>query len=304
MTRVRLASTPEERFIAHVDELQGLIDQLPNETVRAILAELATARQQILGELAGAEGFEAYRLRALEQRLQDVMRRFVEQYATAVSAPQLTMFEYGQRLAAEPLIRGGAMLHVPQVSRRELEVVQTFQAQLISGASADTVGAISTELRLGALRGASVPEVLAKVAGSLTEPGPFQSLAARAEAITRTELGRIQAIATHAGLTEAKTFVPDLRKQWLHSRNAGPFRRLGHLEADGQVRDVDATFRVRPVKGEPYELLMYPRAANATPRSSVNCGCSSAPFRESWSAAIAAARAEQAEFEASRRRAA
>lgn len=302
--RVTLASTPEDRFLAEIETLQATIGELPDATVRQVLASLAQLRASTLAEIAGASGFDTVRLRQLETRLTDLGQRFVERYGAAVAGPQAALFTAGQNLAAAPLVNAGVLLHVPQISTNLLEVVRAFQARLISNATTETLGAISSTLRLGALRGDSVVDVLTAIAGTLQDPGPFASLEARAEAITRTELGRIQSIATAAGLQEAKTFVPDLQKQWVHSRNAGKWVRRGHLEADGQVRDVDGTFRVRPVKGEPYEELQYPRAANASPRNSVHCGCQSVPYRAAWSAAIEAARTEQAAVEASRRRAA
>lgn len=300
IARVRLASVPEDRFLAELDALQASIGWLPDETVRQVLADLADLKRQVLAEIAGATDFAEVRLRALDARLQDLADRFVERYAATLDAPQAAIFAAGQNLAAAPLVRAGLVFHVPQISTHLLEVVQAFQARLITNTTDATIRAISADLRLAAIRGDSVVETMTAVAGSLDSPGPFQSLAARAEAITRTELGRIQSVATQAGLVETKTFVPDLQKQWLHSRNVGKYARLGHIEANDQVRDVSAMYRIRPAPGERYEEIPYPRAANASPRNSINCGCSSVPYRAAWAGAIATARAEQAAFEQAR----
>jgi hypothetical protein len=289
---------PLERFLASIAAIQASVDQLPDETVRAILAQLEQARRQVLVEIAAMPGdtFNAFRARELEARIRDVMARFVQRYQTTVAQPQALLYEAGQQLAGQPLVEAGVTYGVPQIPRRPLEVAQSFQALLISNATDETINAISTQLRLGLLRGQSVPEIAQGVAGQLTSAGPFGSLAARAEAITRTELGRIQAIAAQSGLEESQRLVPDLRKQWQHSGNTGRWRRIGHVDADGQVRDVNDAFRVRPAPGLPYEDLMYPRDPAASPKNTINCGCLSLPFREAWRDAIANARTENADF--------
>ena len=130
------------------------------------------------------------------------------------------------------------------------------------------------------------------VAGSLTGTATFGSIAARAEAITRTELGRIQSVATQGSLRDLQQQVPDLQKQWMHSGNAGPYRRTGHIVANGQVRDVDETFQVAEIAGGEQEALLYPRDPSASPRNTINCGCVSVPFRAAWAADLEASRQE------------
>ncbi len=291
IARVRLQSTPEERFIEQIAAIRRQIDALPDEAVRSLVEELERVRRQVLGEIAAAapESFQESRLRQLEARLRASMGEFEARYSVAVAPIQQQVHQAGAELAARPLVDAGVMFHVPQISRRQLEVLQGFQAALITGVTEDTIGAITTQLRLGTIRGESVPEILARVSGRLTDPGPFGSLATRAEAITRTELGRIQAIATQAGLEETRRFVPDLQKEWRHSGNAGIYRRLGHIEANGQIRNIDEPFSVRPAPGKPYEDLMFPRDAGASPGNVVFCGCQALPFREEWREVLAQA---------------
>lgn len=284
--RVRLASTPEDRFLALLDEIQGQIDALPDAAVRDVLAGIADLRRAVLGDLAGAEGVDLVRLTQLDAQLRDLGDRFIERYGTAVADAQGAMVTLGAELAARPLVAAGTLLHVPQLSRRQVEAAEHYQALLITHATDETIAQISLALRVGVLQGSSWSETLQRVAGSLTSPGPFQSLDARAEAITRTELGRIQSMATQAGLVETQRYVPDLQKQWRHAGRSRKWARPGHLEADGQVRAVAATFRVRCRPGLPYEELLYPRAATGSAANVVECGCSSIPYRAAWAGAL------------------
>jgi hypothetical protein len=300
VARVRLASTPEDRFVAQVAAIQAQIDRLPDEAVRAILREVAALRQQTLTTLATVNGFEAHRLATLEAQLRDLGARFVDQYGRALAQYQDDLRQLGAELAARPLVAAGVAYHVPQISRRQVEAAAGLQSLLIQRATDAPIAKVLTELRLATLQGSTVPEVLQRIAGSLGEPGPFGSIEVRAEAIARTELGRVQSIATQSSLEQIQASVPDLRKQWLHSRNRGPYRRLGHIEADGQVRNVDERFRIRKDERHPYEDLLYPRAANASPANTVFGGCVSAPYRDEWAGAIEAARTEDAVFRAER----
>lgn len=290
--------TPLERFLARIQAIRAQIDLLPEAAVADVLAELNRTRRHVLAELLGVEtgSFAATRLGALEARLRDAMDQFVARYGQAVAGPQAQLFELGQNLAARPVVESGVTFGVPQIPRRALEVAQSFQALLIRGLADEAIGQISQELRLGLLRGESVFEVAQKVAGSLSSGSTFGTIAARAEAITRTELGRIHAIAAQASLEETRRLVPDLQKIWQHSGNTGPYRRLGHVEAHDQVREVSATYRVRPAPGKPFEDMLYPRDPGASPSNTISCGCLSVPHRAAWADALAAARAEQDEF--------
>lgn len=285
---VRLASVPEERFAAQIAAVAAQIDHLPDETVRDVLMLLDQARRSVLADLAMLDpaSYGAFRLAQTQAGLTDVMARFVDQYQQAVTPIQLQAWTLGSELAADPLVRAGLMFHVPIPSRRLLEAAREYQASLITGLAADAVTEISQALRFGVVRGQSLYEVMQAVAGSLTGPSTFGTLATRAETITRTELGRLQSIANQATLAEAKTFVPDLQKQWQHSGNTGRWRREGHVEADGQVRETEAAYRVRPRPDRPYEALQYPRDPAGSAASTINCGCLSLPYRAAWAGAL------------------
>src|SRR5262245_22560801 len=282
---------PRDRFAAELAAIRRQINDLPESAVQAVLAELERLRRRVMAEMLDAlpDTYDQYRLTQLEATIRRVMLDFVDRYGIEVTGPQLASYGLGAELAARPLQAAGLNVHTPMLSRRQIEALQGYNARLITNATERSIGEITTILRTGLLRGDRWPDIMALVARRLTEPGPFGSLAARAEAITRTELGRIQALATQAGLEQMQRLVPDVQKEWKHSRNHWS-PRVGHLDAEGQIRDVAATFSVRPGPGYPAEALLYPRDPAASPRNTVNCGCVVVPYRKAW-----------AEFEASRR---
>src|SRR5262245_55840958 len=275
---------PRDRFAAELAAIRRQINDLPESAVQAVLAELERLRRRVMAEMLDAlpDTYDQYRLTQLEATIRRVMLDFVDRYGIEVTGPQLASYGLGAELAARPLQAAGLNVHTPMLSRRQIEALQGYNARLITNATERSIGEITTILRTGLLRGDRWPDIMALVARRLTEPGPFGSLAARAEAITRTELGRIQALATQASLEQMQRLVPDVQKEWKHSRNKGKDARLGHMDAEGQIRDVGATFHVRPGPGYPYEDLLYPRDPAVSPRNSVNCGCVVVPYRKAW----------------------
>jgi len=288
-------STPAERFIAEVQTIRAHVDALPEVAVRALLAEIETLRRSVAAEIVSAapDTYQPERLRLLDARLRALGQAVADRYTAAVAGTETRAAALGQALTAEPLMASGDLGFTPQASRRQFEIARAWHASLISGAIGDTINAISSDLRAGLLRGASTFEIARQVTAKLDAPGPFGSLATRAEAITRTEIGRITALAQQASLTEAARVVPGLKKMWQHSGNLGRYVRTGHLEADGQVVAVDAPFRVRPsVVGarSAFELIQYPRDPMASPENSVFCSCVSLPWREDYAEALDEAR--------------
>ena len=275
--------TPAE-FAAELAIIRDRIDDLPNEVVQNVLVELDRLRRRTLAEMADAtpETFDEYRLKQLEGTLRQAMANFVQHYQTILTPAQQEAYGLGAELVARPLQASGLIVHTPQLSRRQIEAMQGFQARLITNVGDATIGEITQEIRIGLLRGEGVPTIMRRVAGRITDPGPFGSLALRAEAITRTELGRIQAMATQASLEKTQAMVPDLMKEWKHSRNKGPDARDGHIEADGQRVNIMDAFSIRPNADYPFEKIMFPRDPAASPRNSVNCGCVVVPYRAKW----------------------
>lgn len=282
MARVRLASTPQDRFLERIEAIRARIDRLPEDAVRVALEELDAVRRRVLGELASAEGFEAHRLRQLTARLERVVDGFAERYQVAVAPYQAEAVTLGRSLVVEPLVRSGLTYGVPEIPRRLVEAALDFQADLIGGLTDDAVRRITQSIRLGTVEGKSPFEIMRDVAGSLESRGAFASIAARAETITRTEVGRVQAIASQATLEESVRLVENLLKQWKHSRAIAG--RVTHQLYDGETREVHDFYDVAPRPNAPREQLMYPRDPRGTAANTANCGCLSLPFVADWPA--------------------
>ena len=280
--RVALAQGPRDRFIERIRVIRERIDRLPEDAVAQVLAELDQVRRRVLVELAGAEGFEGFRRRELLARIEAVIDDFQARYQTAVAPAQREAVALGRAVILEPTVQAGLPFGAPELPRRLVEAALDFQADLIQGLTEEARHRVSQAIRLGALEGKSPFEVMQAVGRSLRSPGAFASVAARAEAITRTELGRLQSIAAAATLVETKQLVPELLKQWRHS-GAIDFR-VTHKLADGETREVEDDFEIAPAPGRPRERLRYPRDPRASAANTVNCGCLVLPFKADWPA--------------------
>ncbi len=101
-----------------------------------------------------------------------------------------------------------------------------------------------------------------------------ERLSTEVEVQSGTELGRAYSVAGQERFDQAGEVLPGLKKQW--RRSGKRFSRPAHDVADGEVVGVDETFAVGG------EALRFPRDPAASAKNTVNCGCASLPFMESW----------------------
>lgn len=249
----------------------GIIDGA--EAMRKVLAQL---QRQVLDELGRASitGWEQYRLR----QLLDAVERQLGQYEAAAQAEienrLSAMWDLGQKSVYQPLNTAGIYTGF-NLSTSVLDVLKDFAFHKISGVAAGGWDKIKSELSLGIL-GTRTPQQVADAIGrNLTDPSVFASIDARAEVITKTEMGRVFSIAAQKRMEEAAKYVRGLKKVWIH---AGHPRkpRITHLGIEGQTRDIDEPFNVGGVK------MMYPRDPAAPLDEVINCGCDHAAWKEEW----------------------
>jgi hypothetical protein len=209
----------------------------------------------------------------------------------------------------------------PYISRTMLELATRTSPLLVSGISRDLQTALGRELRRSVLAEEGPLQFMQRVGGPLPvtpaapgQPaigsGPFEGMRAdlgaftpsplrlpavghfptafhRAEAIYRTEIGRLASMAGQATLGEVARLVPGMKKRW--SAILDPRSRPEHRAAHGQVVAWNEPFTVMG------EQLMYPRDPRASASNSINCRCSSLPWNDDW-AQFGAAPPEHAPF--------
>jgi len=157
---------------------------------------------------------------------------------------------------------------LPDVDTRQLVAMRAFMLDRIQDLTANVARQAANEIGLVML-GTQTPSQAIDAITMKVEGGR-----GRAVTIVRTEMGRAFSVAAHERKHDAASMLPGLRKQWrrsgkLHSRES-------HDLADGQVVEVDKPFIVGGIE------LMYPRDPTALASETINCGCVSLPYMESW----------------------
>lgn len=184
--------------------------------------------------------------------------------------------EIGGRLATDPLLSLGLK---PEARARAtasagidpltVNAAKQFSADLIGiqsgGFSADLLGKINNEIRLGIIGGKTPQEAIEKIAKLIEDGSP---LFGRAERIFRTEGLRIESIVEQASAELLDEVIP-MVKIWHWSGVS----RTGHKEANNKKVPVNKKFKVRPELGQAFELLEFPRDPKVSAQNTVNCGC-------------------------------
>lgn len=233
---------------------------------------LRTALADIRGILAAQPSdYQRWYLPQLKQSIERAIAEFERGASSRLGTAAGRAWEAGQQLIELPLeaggIRVGAML--PTVDTRQLQAMRAFMVDRIKDISASVANRIGGELGLVVIGAQSPGDAIGRIAG-LVEGGR-----GRAITIVRTEVGRTFSTAANERMRQASEALPGLKKQW---RRSGKIHsRLHHDSIDGQIKNIDEPF----VLGNGVRI-MYPRDPAAPPAETINCGCESLPYMESW----------------------
>jgi hypothetical protein len=287
MTLLREAHLPAADPAEYRAELQRLIRRLDNleagldKEVAALFREMQTQIRQALLDAAG-EGTRAL-LRLADQGLTEAITRAEQRWLRRLTDTATEAAEAGIQLAAAPLDKafGGRILGGSGLGTTTdmLGILAGALPDLVQGVGLDLKKRIRSEIA-GIVAGAQTPfDAAQKIGRSLKSANHFSTVYHRARAITVTELGRINALATQKAqedLTrtlEAEGGFAPIAKRWLnaHLPNARP----EHLDAEARYAEggdvgpipVDKPFIIAGIRA------MYPRDPSLPPGQSVNCHC-------------------------------
>lgn len=253
-------------------EILKLRTQIQRATAGEILRLLKEAQDHIRTILAGAPSdYQTWALPQLQKAIASALNDFETGAASHLGTAAGQSFEAGQQLVTAPLEAGGLRIAaaLPVIDTRQLLAMRTFMTSRITDISRSIAGRINAQLGLVIIGAQSPSDAIGAVAG-LIEGGR-----GRAMTIVRTELGRAFSSAAQDRLSAASDSLPGLKKQW---RRSGKIHsRLEHDAIDGQIVGVDEPF----VLGNGVQL-MFPRDPAAPASETINCGCESLPFMDSW----------------------
>lgn len=263
-------------------ELLNRVADLDKRAQRSALRSLSEWRREIVSEITRAKDFEAFRLPKLLNSVDRLAEDWAERYGIETKDLLRRGFDVGVDKVDLPIRAAGIEISLPEPSLSILQVSQRATVDLITDLSRDARLAIKNEIMLGAQGGRTPFEVIEEIGRNLEDPSVFGTIANRAEVITRTEIGRVQSLATQLRQEEVARGVKGLKKQWW----ASFVGRLNHMDIHKQIREVDEPFDIPGlVLGRRLiaaEQLMFPRDPNGSAANTINCGCQSIPYKEDW----------------------
>ena len=278
--------TPAEQdraFKKAVKLAAGERGAIQDATAREVVRLLNEAGAAVTAALeAQPSDFMAWYLPQLQKQIEQTLSAFGEDAGQAATAGQTKAWGAGQALIDKPLAAAQVRLiaELPRLDTRPLLAMQLFLTGIMKAVGLDTLNRVNGELALtviGAQGVATTIERIQEVMGGVSRR--------RAITIVRTELGRAFAAASQQRAEQAAVHVPGLKKQWRRSGKIHSRRK--HDLTDGQVRPVKEPFilgtgHVSDPATHGGIRIMYPHDPAAPPAETINCGCISLPFMDSW----------------------
>jgi hypothetical protein len=246
-----------------------------------MIGQLRELRIHITAEVGTLTDWSTFRLQQTTANIDRMIAQFEAQLNAKLSGSFTGAYQNGAASAIDPFRAAGISNVFFQPTTSQLNVIVNYSARLVRQITEQIRTGIDTQLRLAVLGGKSpldAMKAVTDVLGVETGAGRWagrrpvvRGVAARAETIVRTEMGRAYNLATYSQQQEAADSIPGLTKSWVATADART--RKEHLEAHRQYADnpVDAT--------EPFivggEELQYPGDPNGSAWNTIQCRCRS-----------------------------
>jgi hypothetical protein len=268
---------PTAREQAYNDMLGTLTGQVGHYTqakIDAILELLEAARKDVVNAVASTD-WDAYHLAEKKKAVEEAIGAWERRSVELLNDAQANLFEAGIDVVDGPLAAAGFDVAsvAPVLPASTLEVAQGYSADLIIGVGDDAIKKINGILSRGIMGGASLTEVIGEIGRSLDGKGAFSSIASRAEAIARTEMGRVHQAGRQGRIMQIQDIAPALnpKKKWIHSGKSDA--RKSHKAAHGEIVALKEKFS---------NGIIYPHAPGLPAKEVVNCGCTHVLISDDW----------------------
>jgi len=267
---------------------------MEDATTRDILKMLSETRNEINAQILSAQTTPAgqYQLTQLQGNIDRLIADFERRASAELRNSTSGAYELGGLSAVEPLQALGFSQAFYSPSTAQVNILQGFSTDLITGITADLRKGVDRQVRLAAL-GQITPfeamqAITADFGGAKVEQGKMvvSGVSAKAEKDVRTELQRVFNLSNQSQMDDTATRIEGLLKRWIATGD-GRTRR-GHLEAHQKYKDnpipVNEKYKVRnwvytkkrgwQVKGT--TELMFPADPSGPGWATINCRCTQA----------------------------
>jgi hypothetical protein len=256
--------------------IRAILDQagdITEKNLEDFLGIVNQMREQVILAIVQGGELDVLTVRQLKYRLAEIQRTYTERFQQFMSENQRRMFVKGIQVVDKAIETGSILKAVPYLSENTLNQAQLFSATLVTNLTAEAIQRVSTQLDLAVLAQRPAIQVVQEIGRNLNDASVFGTIRRRAEIIYRTEVNRIQSMASDERMRQFARTVPDLKKEWLHSHVGLP--RPGHLDLHNTVINVADTFTLRGEKGT-YQIF-GPYDPELPPGEVINCRCKIIP---------------------------
>ena len=309
-----------ERFVRSYDRARSRLDRITGRGLIVMAGAIREFRKEILDRLRFVTGAatDPFTLQIVPQVTAEIQRAIgqLSREANASVGPLLeNAFDLGAQVTTNAFRAAGVQFAFPSISPDILASITATTESVLTEMSSRLADRLLMEVRLGALGLEPTSAVIERIANqlrtsTLVRPGFRRRInfGAQAEAITRTELGRVFSNAQQAASERIAESVPGLKKRWVTTLRD----RRGHREAEdryavgGEIGPipVNRRFRVtdfsrsdfnrdgfwtvrtlagaqRVFRGKPRrrfgrpitDLLLFPRDPAGSPGNLISCTC-------------------------------
>lgn len=283
--------TDKQLYTDKLNELAARYGKLEDGTTNDILRMLQQTRREVLAQIADASTTEAsqFRLQQLQQNIDRLITEFEQAADARLNTAIAQAVDIGGVSVVDPLHNLGFTSVFYSPSKAQVNILQGFTTDLITGLTADLRQAVDRQVRLAALGQVSPFEAMQAVTAEFgrerVEQGRkvVSGISAKAEMDVRTEMQRALNLSSHSAQMQTAEAIPGLLKRWIATGD-GRTRR-GHLEIHMKTKDnpipVAEPFVVRDwrfSKKRGWRIagtaeLMYPGDPSAPPQYTINCRC-------------------------------
>lgn len=198
------------------------LDTLSDDAARTALGLLNELRRQCLASILSAREPLSTSYRALLAEIDALIVTYQRQFTTQMGQALQVAAEAGD--AAVLADAKAASLDVPLsyvgVSPQLVATAADYSSSLITALASDARARITNAVRLAALGGSSTTDLVVQIGKNLNSASVFGTIAARAEAIARTEVSRVLNTAWHEQAAQLAERYPGMQKAWEHSVGA------------------------------------------------------------------------------------
>lgn len=278
---------PKEAYANELIEVSRRYDNLEDGTIKRLIALLQGVRKDMALTLAdnASTDFEIFRTQNLISSVDNIITNFQSGLSKNFNTSFVGVGELGVDLVASPLDTIGLNVSsFNSLAPSQVNVALDFSAELVQNITEDLRSKINTQLRQATLAQQSPFEAMKGITkalgvnakdgvwGTRNRPEVVEGVAARAEAIARTEMTRINNLAQNSTQEQAGNLIPGLLKRWVATARGNT--RDTHISAHRRYFNdpipVNQPFRVGRSE------LMYPGDPRGEAKETINCRCTMA----------------------------